>query len=71
VDVEWFNPDSSSDHSRTSGSLTGQVVCLWSDYNQPGTIPALDEVRQYGPAWIGVSKLADGLVEGRKTFEIA
>ncbi|KAL4814324.1 putative zinc metalloprotease [Aspergillus spinulosporus] len=71
VDVEWFNPDSSSDHSKTSGSLTGQIVCLWSDYNQPGTIPALDEVRQYGPAWIGVSKLADGLVEGRKTFEIA
>ncbi|CBF74498.1 M28 family metallopeptidase [Aspergillus nidulans FGSC A4] len=71
VDVEWFNPDSSSDHSKTSGSLTGQVVCLWSDYNQPGTIPALDEVRQYGPAWIGVSKLADGLVEGRKSFEIA
>ncbi|KAL4975018.1 hypothetical protein BDW66DRAFT_160791 [Aspergillus desertorum] len=51
VDVEWFNPDSSPDHSTTSGSLTGQ----------PGTIPALDEVRQYGPAWIG----------GRKAFEIA
>ncbi|KAL5001505.1 hypothetical protein BDV10DRAFT_192121 [Aspergillus recurvatus] len=71
VDVEWFNPDSSSDHSNTSGSLTGQVVCLWSDYNQPSAIPALEEVRQYGPAWIGVSKLADGLVEGRKAFEIA
>ncbi|RDW93318.1 M28 family metallopeptidase [Aspergillus mulundensis] len=70
VDLEWFNPDSSSDHSNTSGSLTGQIICQWSDYNQPDAIPALDEVRQYGPAWIGVSKLADGLVEGRKAFEI-
>ncbi|KAL4911531.1 hypothetical protein BDW74DRAFT_164972 [Aspergillus multicolor] len=71
VDVEWFNPDSSSDHSNNSGALTGQVICIWSDYNQPGAIPALEEVRQYGPAWIGVSKLADGLVAGHKAFEIA
>jgi hypothetical protein len=28
-------------------------------------------VRQYGPSWVGVSKLADGLVEGRKAFAIS
>ncbi|KAL4965152.1 M28 family metallopeptidase [Aspergillus stella-maris] len=66
VDLEWF-----SFGSEEFESLTGQVVCLWSDYNQPGAIPALDEVRQYGPAWVAVSKVADGLVEGRKKIAIA
>ncbi|KAL4941726.1 hypothetical protein BDV06DRAFT_193921 [Aspergillus oleicola] len=65
VDLEWFKSE-----SEETTSLTGQVVCLWSDYNQSGAIPALDEVRQYGPAWVAVSKVADGLVEGKKTFEI-
>ncbi|KAL4933689.1 uncharacterized protein BDV17DRAFT_278853 [Aspergillus undulatus] len=69
VDLEWSKSDL-SDPSSTSSPLTGQVVCLWSDYNQPEAIPALDEVRQYGPAWVAVSKIADGLVEGRKAFEI-
>lgn len=70
VDVEWYSPES-ADPSVTLGPLTGKVVCLWSDYNQQGAIPALDEVRQYGPGWVGVSKVADGLVEGRKAFEIS
>ncbi|KAL4787664.1 hypothetical protein BJX76DRAFT_345355 [Aspergillus varians] len=70
VDVEWFSGENASPNN-SPGPLTGQIVCLWSDYNQPDAIPALDEVRQYGPAWVAVSKLADGLVEGRKTFEIA
>ncbi|KAI9368893.1 hypothetical protein BJX61DRAFT_536867 [Aspergillus egyptiacus] len=65
VDVEWSGSGDADD-----GSLTGQVVCLWSDYNQPNVIPALDEVRQYGPSWVGASKLADGLVEGRKAFTV-
>ncbi|KAL4880105.1 hypothetical protein BJY04DRAFT_192474 [Aspergillus karnatakaensis] len=69
MDIEWANPDDTG-HDETLSPLTGHVVCLWSDYNQPGAIPALDEVRQYGPSWIGVSKVADGLVEGRKAFEI-
>ncbi|KAL2836362.1 hypothetical protein BJY01DRAFT_238308 [Aspergillus pseudoustus] len=69
VNIEWADPED-SDHGKTTDTLEGQVVCLWSDYNEPGAIPALDEVRQYGPSWIGVSKLADGLVEGRKRFEI-
>ncbi|KAL2866701.1 uncharacterized protein BJX67DRAFT_372403 [Aspergillus lucknowensis] len=69
VDVEWSKAEDAGDNS-TSSSLTGHVACLWSDYNEPSVIPALDEVRQYGPSWLAVSKLADGLVEGRKAFEI-
>ncbi|KKK23870.1 hypothetical protein AOCH_002913 [Aspergillus ochraceoroseus] len=64
VDVEW------EDDKGQDTSLSGRVVCLWSDNNQPGVIPALDEVRQYAPSWVGVSKLSDGLVEGSKAFEI-
>ena len=48
--------------------LHGRVVCLWSDQNQQGTVPALDEVRRYAPVWAGVSKLGDGLVEASKAF---
>ncbi|KAL4811472.1 hypothetical protein BDV18DRAFT_150241 [Aspergillus unguis] len=73
VDIEWpadhINNDDEDDQS-SPGALTGKAVCLWSDYNLPNAIPALDEVRQYGPAWVGVSKAADGLVEGRKKFEV-
>ncbi|KAE8352031.1 hypothetical protein BDV28DRAFT_158244 [Aspergillus coremiiformis] len=59
VDVEW-----------DGGALNGQVVCLWSDHNRPGVIPALDEAIQYVPAWVAVTKLSDGLVEGRRAFAI-
>lgn len=61
VDLDWD----------AGQSLSGRVVCLWSDNNQPGLIPALDEIRHYVPAWVAVSKLSDGLVEGWKTFDIA
>jgi hypothetical protein len=55
---------------RRREGLKGAVVCMWSDANVPGTIPALDEALQYAPAWVAVSKLSEGLVEGRKTFEV-
>lgn len=51
-------------------AVKGRVVCLWSDANQVGTIPALDEVKRYEPVWAGVTKLGDGLVEASKGFEI-
>ncbi|KAK4192958.1 hypothetical protein QBC35DRAFT_160578 [Podospora australis] len=51
-------------------SLEGSVVCAWSDANVPGTIPALDEALRYSPAWAAISKLAEGLVEGRKAFSV-
>ena len=50
--------------------LTGNVICLWSDENHEGVIPALDEVRHFAPLWTTVTKAEDGLVEGRKRFEI-
>ena len=51
-------------------TLSGKAVCLWSDDNQLGAIPALDEVRHYGPDWMAVTKAADGLVEGYKRFAV-
>ncbi|KAB8236400.1 uncharacterized protein BDW43DRAFT_298469 [Aspergillus alliaceus] len=59
VDVQW-----------DEGDLTGNVVCLWSDHNRPGVIPALDEAVQFAPDWVAVTKVSDGLVEGRRAFEI-
>ena len=51
-------------------SLNGRVVCLWSDDNRRGVIPALDEIRRFAPAWVAVTKNADGLVEGSKAFSV-
>lgn len=48
--------------------LDGRVVCLWSDENETGAIPALDEIRHFAPNWVAVSKIGDGLVEGSKAF---
>ncbi|KAL8827271.1 MAG: hypothetical protein Q9191_003288 [Dirinaria sp. TL-2023a] len=48
--------------------LDGRVVCLWSDENKTGAIPALDEIRHFAPNWVAVSKIGDGLVEGSKAF---
>ncbi len=48
----------------------GNVVCLWSDGNDSGVIPALDEVRRFAPDWVAVTKVSDGLVEGRKGFVV-
>lgn len=61
VDVEWEGD---------SSELSGKATCLWSDDNSPGVIPALDEIRQYSPDWVAVSKLASGLVEGSRFFKI-
>jgi hypothetical protein len=46
------------------------VVCMWSDANVEGTIPALDEALRFVPAWVAVTKLSEGLVEGRRAFEV-
>ena len=48
--------------------LDGRVVCLWSDENETGAIPALDEVKHFAPNWVAVTKAGDGLVEGSKSF---
>ncbi|KAJ5894045.1 Peptidase M28 [Penicillium taxi] len=50
--------------------VKGRISCIWSDHNTPGLIPALDEAIQYVPAWVAVTKLADGLVEGYREFQL-
>ncbi|MCJ1372632.1 hypothetical protein MMC20_003857 [Loxospora ochrophaea] len=51
-----------------AAGLDGQVVCLWSDDNETGVIPALEEIRQFVPSWVAITKFSDGLVEGSKAF---
>lgn len=52
------------------GGLGGEVACMWADANERGTIPALDEAMQYVPTWVTVTKLAEGLVVGKKGFRV-
>ncbi|KAI9833013.1 MAG: hypothetical protein M1819_003845 [Sarea resinae] len=68
VDFAWDGVDDDDDVEENAGGMDGTIVCLWSDDNDVGTIPALDEVRRFAPVWVAVSKYADGLVEGAKTF---
>ncbi|KKZ61784.1 F-box and leucine-rich repeat protein GRR1 [[Emmonsia] crescens] len=76
IDVNWHdNPDKSESdddekHDAPQNGLSGKVICLWSDGNQSGVIPALDEVRLYAPSWVAISKSADGLVEASHDFTI-
>jgi len=67
VEVRW--PVSEGKAGGSEGR-DGKVVCLWSDDNGVGVIPALDEVRKFVPEWVAISKLADGLVEGEKKFVV-
>ncbi|KAJ5746358.1 hypothetical protein N7520_011540 [Penicillium odoratum] len=69
VDVD-FSKNEDTTLIAESAPITGRVSCIWSDNNSPGLIPALDEVRQYAPAWATVTKLTDGLVEGYRKFEL-
>ncbi|KAL1965351.1 hypothetical protein VTN77DRAFT_5788 [Rasamsonia byssochlamydoides] len=66
VDVEWERREGSE-----GSELSGKATCLWSDSNSRGVIPALDEIRQYSPDWVAVTKLASGLVEGSRSFRIS
>lgn len=52
-----------------NSTLSGKVVCLWSDANK-GAIPAFDEVQHYLPKWAIATKYGDGLVEASKAFKI-
>lgn len=71
----WENPWSVTvrwradrDDKRRGTGLDGRVVCLWSDDNETGVIPALDEIRHFAPDWVAITKSGDGLVEGSKAF---
>jgi hypothetical protein len=70
VDVSWDNPLSRGGHTGANGTMKGKVVCLWSDVNKNGVIPAFDEAMHYVPQWSAITKQADGLVEGYKRFEV-
>ncbi len=70
VDVSWDNPTADIASLRANGTMTGKVVCLWSDVNRNGVIPAFDEAVHYVPDWVAITKLSDGLVEGYKRFRI-
>jgi hypothetical protein len=67
VDVEWLVGDG---EQLGDEGMEGKVVCLWSDDNVEGVIPALDEIRRFAPDWSAVSKAQDGLVEGFKRFVV-
>jgi hypothetical protein len=67
VDVEW---EGQGANEGLKTGMEGKVVCMWSDANQEGIIPALDEARKFLPVWAAVTKLGDGLVEGGKRFII-
>ena len=49
--------------------ITGRVLCGWDDVNWPGAVPAFDEGIKFSPAWVALSKLTAGLVEGSKAFK--
>lgn len=64
VTVRW---DAGGDGDEGDG-LDGRVVCLWSDANESGVIPALDEARRFAPTWVAITNNGQGLVEGSKAF---
>ena len=66
VNVTW---DGEGDEGAAKGK-TGKVLCIWSDANQHGTIPAYDELRRFAPVWAAATKASDGLVEGWKEFVV-
>lgn len=64
VNVRWESSEDEGD------GLDGKVVCLWSDANLRGTVPAWDELVRFMPKWSVPTKLSDGLVEGSKRFKV-
>lgn len=74
VSVTWDPPgppnlNRHQNNQISTPTLSGRVVCLWSDANA-GAIPAFDEVQHYLPYWAVATKYSDGLVEGSKRFMI-
>ena len=63
ITVRWDAGD-----GEEGDGLDGRVVCLWSDANESGVIPALDEARRFAPTWVAISNAGQGLVEGSKAF---
>lgn len=69
-DGTWRVHVTVDDKKKVKSPVEGKVICIWSDANQVGTIPALDEVKRFMPVWSTVSKGADGLVEAFRRFKV-
>ncbi|CAD0025447.1 unnamed protein product [Aureobasidium pullulans] len=70
-DARWsVNVTFDHEIEKTYGKTEGKVVCVWSDANQVGNVPAFDEVKHFMPVWSAVTKNSDGLVEGYKHFSL-
>ncbi|PKS11039.1 hypothetical protein jhhlp_002800 [Lomentospora prolificans] len=50
--------------------LEGEVSCMWADANVAGVMPAFEEVVQFSPVWVTVTKAGEGLVVGTKKFRL-
>lgn len=61
VNVTWADGDAKG--------KSGKVGCMWTDVNQPGVVPALEEIWRFEPVWSVVSKGGDGLVEGWRDWK--
>lgn len=62
--ADWVLPTTRKDQFKV------RISCAWSDANEPGTIPAFDELLKYMPTWAAVTKKNVGLVEVRKTYTV-
>ncbi|CAD0047851.1 unnamed protein product [Aureobasidium pullulans] len=70
-DARWsVNVTFDHEIEKTYGKTEGKVMCVWSDANQVGNVPAFDEVKHFMPVWSAVTKNSDGLVEGYKHFSL-
>ena len=69
-EFHWHEDELEGESGARETGISGHAVCLWSDANTPGTIPALDEIWKFAPEWAAVTKSGDGLVEGSKAWRI-
>ena len=67
---EWEKPWNVTFNWEEEEGIGGRVVCLWNDEDGLGLIPALEEIKRFGPDWTTVTKFGDGLVEGSKAFNV-
>ncbi|KKF93054.1 putative zinc metalloprotease [Ceratocystis platani] len=75
LDVEWTaeaEAEAKTEVSATGskGRIGGEVVCIWSDANVRGNIPVLDQLLAFAPEWAAITKRAEGLVEGTRSFTL-
>ncbi|KAL5606844.1 hypothetical protein BROUX41_003221 [Berkeleyomyces rouxiae] len=69
LDVEW-TAEAEAEAQASKNKIGGRVACIWSDANAHGTIPVLDEFLAFAPEWAAITKRAEGLVEGTRSFTL-